>query len=213
MLGRSRQIELSVMLGMGLAGVLCAQQNITSGEAARLQRQFNGEMRELQTQMEVSQRERQHVVKDAAALEVEVRKQQEAKRKEPQRKVDPRSPGERAKLAALLAEVNAQLPEMNASLKQSFSNSTLQQVALKPLKGDDIFSTAGGVSSPGKLKEQQALSQMMRKRIEEEMKHMDPQARNQMKKMLKAAEHGKPIPLPPNVPPVQRAQLLPKGTP
>lgn len=65
----------------------------------------------------------------------------------------------------------------------------------------------------GRTAEQQAVNQMINKRMQEEMKKMDPETRKQMQRVLKAAEQGKPIPLPPNMPPAQHTQLLPKGTP
>jgi len=212
-----RQMSVCVMLGMGWAGMLCAQQRIMPGDVARLRQQNAREMSELQTQMAVSQREQKHVVKDASVVALEAKKGQEANRMEkkgdPKKKGDPLSPEEKAKVAALLKEVNAKLPEINASMKQVFSNSTLPQIEMKPMNVDNVFSAVGGNASPGKTPEQQAILQAMQKRLQEEMKKMDPQARSQMKVVLKAAEEGKQIPLPPNLPPQQHSQLLPKGTP
>jgi hypothetical protein len=205
------------MLGLCLAGILCAQQGITPGDVTRLQQQYAREMRELQTQKGVSQRESQHVVKDASVVALEAKMGHAANRMErkgdQKPKADPRSSAEKAKVAVLFKEVNAKLPEINAAMKQAFPNSAQSKIEMKPLNVDDVFSSAGGKSSPGKSMEQQVIQQALQKRLQEEMKKMDPQTRSQMKVVLKAAEEGKTIPLPQNLPPQQHAQLLQKGTP
>lgn len=217
MFTQTKQIGLSLMLSMGLAGGLCAQQGITSGEAARLQRQFSAEMRGLEKQMEMEALERKHVVKDASIVEGEIRKQQEAKRIEHKstrkQNVNPRSPQQKAEIDQALKNFNARLPEINASLSQTSSNSTLPKVVLKPMTSEGVLASSGGKGMSGRTAEQQVVNQMINTRMQEEMKKMDPVTRNQMKAVLKAAEQGKPIPLPANLPPVQRTQLLPKGTP
>jgi len=183
----------------------------------RLQQQYARELRELQSQKGVSQREHQHVVKDASVVVLEAKMGYEANRMEKKGdqkpKADPRSSAEKAKVAALFKEVNAKLPEMNASLKQAFPKSTQSKIEMKPLNVDDVFSGAGGKSSPGKSIEQQMIQQALQKRLQEEMKKMDPQTRSQMNALLKASEEGKTIPLPQNLPTQQHAQLLQKGTP
>lgn len=217
MLSMTKKIGVLWMLGVGSAMMVCAQQRITPSEAARLQRQFSRDMREIQMQMDNTQRESKHVVREASVVEIEARREQEAKRegkKDVKREnVNPRSPEEKAKLNAALQEFNARLPQINASLKQASSNSTMPRIALKPMTADDVLSSAGGKNSSGKAMEQQAMHQAINRRIQEEMEKADPQTRNQMKAVLKAAEQGKPIPLPPNIPPQQQSKLLPKGTP
>jgi len=217
MLRQAKQIKLSLMLSMGLAGGLCAQQGITAGEAARLQRQFSAEIRGLEKQMEMEALERKHVVKDASVLKSEIRKQQEAKRIEHKstrkQNVNPRSPQQKAEIDQALKDFNRRLPEINASLSQASSNSTLPKVVLKPMTSEGVLASSGGKAMAGRTAEQQAVNQMINKRMQEEMKKMDPETRKQMQRVLKAAEQGKPIPLPPNMPPAQHTQLLPKGTP
>ena len=217
MLSNTKQIGVLWMLSVGSAVMLSAQQRVTPSEAARMQRQFSKEMRELQTQMDNSQRENKHVVREAAVVEIEARKEQEAKReskagvKKPT--VNPRSPEEKAKIDAALQRFNARLPQINASLKQASSNSTVPRIVMKPMNADAVLSSAGGRSGSGKSMEQQAINQAINQRLQEEMKKMDPQTRNQMKRVLAAAEQGKTPPLPKNMPPEPRSQLLPKGTP
>jgi hypothetical protein len=217
MLSRTKQIGMTWMLSVGAAVMLCAQQRITPSEAARLQRQLSKEMRELQTQTDNSQRESRHVVREAAVVEIEAQKAQESKRENKavvkKANVNPRSPEEKAKIDAALKEFNARLPQINASLKKASTNSTMPRIALKPMTADEVLSSSGGKSGPGKTMEQQAINQAINQRLQEEMKKMDPQTRNQMKSVLKAAEQGKPIPLPKNMPPEPRSQLLPKGSP
>lgn len=217
MVSKTRQMSVFMMLGMSWAGMLCAQQRVTPDDVTHLRQQNARAMSELQTQMTVSQREQKHVVKDASVVALEAKKEQESKRMEkkgdPQTKVDPRSPEEKAKVAALLKEVNAKLPGINASMKQVFSNSTLPQIEMKPLKVEDVFSAVGGNAGSGNTMEQQAIQQAMQKRLQEEMKKMDPQTRSQMKAVFKAAEAKKTISLPQTLPAQQHSQLLPKGTP
>lgn len=214
---QAKQIQLSLMLSMGLAGMVCAQKGVTPGEAARLQRQFKAEMRGLQNQMDVSQRERQHVVKDTGVAMLEAREKKEPLRientKEGKANVNPRSPQQKAQIDAALKDFNARLPQINASLSQASSNSTLPKIVLKPMTAEGVLASSGGKGMSGRSAEQQAVNQMINQRIQEELKKADPETRNQMKAVFKAAEQGKPLPLPPNVPPVQRTQLLPKGTP
>lgn len=214
---QAKQIGLSLMLSMSLAEMICAQQGITAGEAARLERQFKAEMRGLENQMEVSQRERQHVVKDAGVAMLEAREKKEPHRMEIKKAgkptVNPRSPQQKAQIDAALKDFNAQLPEINASLSRASTNSTLPKIVLKPMTAEGVLASSGGKGVSGRSAEQQAVNQMINQRIQQEMKKADPETRSQMKAVLKAAEQGKPIPLPPNVPPVQRSQLLPKGTP
>jgi hypothetical protein len=216
MLRQAKQIKLSLMLSMGLAGGLCAQQGITAGEAARLQRQFSAEIRGLERQMEMEALERKHVVKDPSVVEGEIRTQQAAKRIEHKstrkQNVNPRSPQQKAEIDQALKAFNGRLPEINASLSQASSNSTLPKVVLKPMTSEGVLASSGGKGMSGRTAEQQAVNQMINKRIQDEMKKMDPETRKQMERVLKAAEQGKPIPLPPGMPPVQRTQLLPKGT-
>jgi hypothetical protein len=216
MLNKTKQIGVLWMLSVGSAVLLCAQQRVTPSEAARMQRQFSKEMRELQTQMDNSQRESKHIVREAAVVEIEAQKEQEAKREnkaaEKKANVNPRSPEEKAKIDAALKEFNARLPQINASLKKASSNSTIPQLSLKPMTADEVLSSAGGKSGSGKTMEQQAVNQAINQRLQEEMKKMDPQTRNQMMAVLKAAEQGKPIPLPKAMPPQSQSQLLPKGS-
>jgi uncharacterized protein (DUF2267 family) len=221
MLSKKKQIGMIWMLSVGSAVMLCAQQRITPSEAARLQRQLSKEMRELQTQIDNSQRESKHVVREAAVVEIEAQKAQEAKRENKavvnkaavkKANVNPSSPEEKAKIDAALKEFNARLPQINASLKKASTNSTMPRLALKPMTADEVLSSAGGKSGSGKTMEQQAINQAINQRLQEEMKKMDPQTRNQMKSVLKAAEQGKPIPLPKNMPPQPQSQLLPKGS-
>jgi hypothetical protein len=80
------------------------------------------------------------------------------------------------------------------------------------MTANDVLSSSGGKSGRGTTMEQQAVNQAINQRIQEEMKKMDPQTRNQMKAVLKAAEQGKTIPLPKNMPPEPKSQLLPKGS-
>jgi hypothetical protein len=215
MLRKMRQTEASVMLGICLAGMLCAQQRITSSDVTRLQQQYAREMRELQSQKVVSQRESKHVVKVASVVEFEAKREQEANRMETtedqKTKGNPRSAEEKAKMVSLMKEVNAKLPEMNALLKQASSNSTLSKIEMKPLKVDDVLSSVGGNGSTGKTLEQQTVQQAMQKSLQEEMKKMDPQTRSQVKALLKAAEEGKLISLPQAVPSRSHTQLLTKG--
>ena len=217
MLNKTKQIGVVWMLSIGSALMLCAQQRVTPSEAARMQRQFSREMRELQTQMDKSQRENRHVVREADVVEIEARKDQESKRQNKaiakKTDVNPRSPEEKAKINAALQDFNARLPQINASLKQASSNSAMPRMTLKPMTADEVLSSAGGKSGPGNTMEQQAVHQAINQRLQEEMNKMDPQTRNQMKAVLKAAEQGKPIPLPKNMPPEPRSQLLPKGSP
>lgn len=214
---QAKQIGLSLMLSMGLAGMICAQQGITAGDAARLERQFKAEMRALDNQMEKSQRERQHVVKDAGVAMLEARENKEPRRIEHQKAgkatVNPRSPQQKAQIDAALKDFNARLPQINASLSQASSNSTLPKIVLKPMTAEAVLASSGGKGMSGRSAEQQAVNQMINQQIQQELKKADPETRNQMKAVFKAAEQGKPIPLPPGVPPVQRSQLLPKGTP
>ena len=216
MLSNTKQIGVLWMLSVGSAVMLSAQQRVTPSEAARMQRQFSKEMRELQTQMDNSLRENKHVVREAAVVEIEARKEREAKRGDKavvkKTNVNPRSPEEKAKIDAALKEFNARLPQINASLKQASSNSTMPRIALKPMTADNVLSSSGGKSGPGTTMDQQAVNQAINQRLQEEMKKMDPQTRNQMKSVLKAAEQGKPIPLPKNMPPQPQSQLLPKGS-
>jgi hypothetical protein len=217
MLNKTKQIGVVWMLSIGSALMLCAQQRVTPSEVARMQRQFSREMRELQTQMDKSQRENRHVVREADVVEIEARKDQESKRQNKaiakKADVNPRSPEEKAKINAALQDFNARLPQINASLKQASSSSAMPRMALKPMTADEVLSSAGGKSGPGNTMEQQAVHQAINRRLQEEMNKMDPQTRNQMKAVLKAAEQGKPIPLPKNMPPEPRSQLLPKGSP
>ncbi|MEI7945377.1 MAG: hypothetical protein WCJ02_01710 [bacterium] len=217
MLSKTKQIGMIWMLSVGAAVMLCAQQRITPSEAARLQRQLSKEMRELQTQTDNSQRESRHIVREAAVVEIEAQKAQESKRENKavvkKANVNPRSPEEKAKIDAALKEFNARLPQINASLKKASTNSAMPRIALKPMTADEVLSSSGGKSGPGKTMEQQAINQAINQRLQEEMKKMDPQTRNQMKSVLKAAEQGKTIPLPKNMPPEPRSQLLPKGSP
>jgi hypothetical protein len=204
------------MLGMGLAGTLGAQQRIMPSDVPRLRQQNAREMVELQALMGASQREQKHVVKDASVVALEAKREAEANRMEKKgdqkANRDPRSPEEKAKVAALMKDVNAKLPEINASMKHALSNSTLPQIEIKPMSVEDVFSSTGANAGLGKTTEKQAIKQAIQKRLQEAMKQMDPQSRNQMKAVLKAAEEGKPIPRPQTLPPQQHSQLLPKGT-
>lgn len=210
-------MSVFAMLGMGLAGMLYAQQRITPSDVARLQQQYARDMRELQAQMASSQRESQHTVKDSSVVALEARRGQESNRIEKKgdqkSNKNPRSSEEKAKINEALQEFNKRIPEINASMNQASSNSTLPRIKFKPMTADDVFASAGGGSHSVTTTEQQAIKQVINQRMQEEIKKMDPQTRNQMKAVLKAAEEGKPIPLPQAVPPRPHAQLLPKGTP
>lgn len=217
MVSRMRQMTTFVMCGMGLAGTLCAQRGITPGEALRLRQQCARELRGLQAEMAASQRENLHVVKTPEVALLEARKEQETRQAEKtsERKTNPnpRSPQQKAEVDEALKAFNARLPEVNAALAQTSSNSTLPKIVLTPMTAEGVLAASGGRGSSGGSAEQQAVNRMITQRIQEELKKADPETRNQMKAVLKAAEQGKPIPLPAHVPPPQHTQLLPKGSP
>lgn len=217
MLRETRQFCLAAMLSLSTLGMVHAEQAVRSGDIAHLQLQYANEMRDLQLEMERTQQANRHVVKDPSVVALEVRKaqaeQQEKKTSAKKTAVNPRSAEVKAEVAALQKEITAKLPSINAALKQNRATSKMPSIELVPLKMDSVFQATAGTASPGKLKDQQAFAQAINKRLQEEMKKMDPQTRKQVEAVLKAAGEGKPIPLPSAVPPRQHSQLLQKGTP
>jgi len=214
MVSQTKQISLSLMLSMGAALILCAQQRITPGDAAQLRQQYARELREVQGQLDRSQGESKHVVREAAVAEREARQEQASQRSRKKsvekRRGDPRSAEEKAKINAELKAFNARIPEINASLAQASSNATLPQIKLTPMTADTLLASAGGKGRSGATAQGQAVQQAVNLRIQEELKKADPATRKQMMAVLKAMEQGKPVPLPHTVPDSKR---LTKGVP
>ncbi len=214
MVSQTKQIGLSLMLSMGAALILCAQQRITPGDAAQLRQQYTRELREVQGQLDRSQGESKHVVREASVAELEARQGQASQRSRKKgaekRRGDPRSAEEKAKINAELKAFNARIPEINASLAQASSNATLPQIKLTPMTADTLLASAGGKGRSGAPAQGQAVNQAINLRIQEELKKADPATRKQMMAVLKAVEQGKPVPLPRTVPASQR---LTKGVP
>jgi len=210
-----QQISILILQSVCSAGMLFAEQRVRSGEDALLQAQFAAEQQELQQEMEALQRENRHRVTDpsvhALALRRAEKRDDEAFRNTPATG-NTLTPNEKAKVQLALNEFNEQLPEINAALKQASSNSPMPVMELKPLTVEGVLSGAEKSDVSGSAS-QLAVSQMIMKRMQQEMAKASPEERKQLKALLDATAEEKELPLPKNLPPPQKSQLLQKGAP
>jgi len=205
-----QQSSLVILLSLCSAGMLLAEQRVTPGDAARLQAQFRMEQQDLQCAMELAERENRHVVTEPSVHALELRRAEATAEQAPlpaTTTFNPRAPEEKAKLQPVLEEINSQLPEMNRSLKQASSNSTIKVRELKPLTFEAVLAAGDRDEGSGYAR------QLVQQRIQQEMTRADPEARRQLKALLAAMNEEKEIPLPANLPATQKSQLLPKGAP
>jgi len=203
------------MLSLCSAVTLLAEQRVRVEDIARLQAQAEMEMQDLQMQMERVQRENRHVVKEPAVNALELRRAEAQAEKALQvssGQANPRAPEEKAKVQLALQEFNEQLPEINRALKQASSNSPMPVMELKPLTVEAVLSAAEKDDGTGSAKGLVA-SQMMMKRLQQEMAKASPEDRKQLNAVLSASAEEKEIPLPSNLPPSRHSQLVPKGAP
>jgi len=208
-----QQIGILVLQSVCSAGMLFAEQRVRSGEDALLQAQFLAEQQALQQEMEALQRENRHRVTDPSVHALELRRA-EKRDEEAFRNTlatgNTLTPSEKAKVQLALNEFNAQLPEINAALKQASSNSPMPVMELKPLTVEGVLSGAEKSDVSGSAS-QLAVSQMIMKRMQQEMAKASPEERKQLKAILAATAEEKELPPPKNLPPPQKSQLLQKG--
>lgn len=206
--------SILIMQSMCSAGILFAEQRVRPGDEALLQAQFVAEQQALQQEMENLQRENRHRVKDSSVNALELRRA-EKRDEEVMRSTSATGnaliPNEKAQVQLALMEFNEQLPEINRSLKQASSNSPMPVMELKPLTVEAVLSAAEKDDGAGSAKGL-AASQMMMQRMQQEMAKASPEDRKQLKALLAAMAEEKELPLPKNLPPPQKSQLLQKGT-
>jgi uncharacterized membrane protein len=209
-----QQASILVLQSVCSAGMLFAEQRVKPGEDALLQAQFLGEQQELRQEIETLQRENKHRVADPSVKALELRRA-EKRDEEALRSITPvagnvLSPNEKAKVQLALNEFNEQLPEIKQTLKQASSNSPLPAMELKPLTVDAVLSASEKSETSGSAS-QLAASQMIMKRMQQAMTKASPEDRKQLKALLDAMAEEKDLPLPKNLPPAQKSQLLQKG--
>jgi hypothetical protein len=212
------QQHVAILLSFGSAAVLFAEQRVKLADVEVLQNQAVMEMQALQVEMENVVRENRHVVKEPSVNVLEVRRAEaKAEQSSAQASVgqrNPRSPEERAKLQLALQEFNEQLPEINRALKQASSNNVMVMAELKPMSAEKVLA-ASEAEGPSVSSVQLAGSQIVTKRLQQEMAKADPETKRQIKgflEMMAAGDEAKP-PRPPNLPPPRQSQLFPKGAP
>jgi hypothetical protein len=213
-----QQQSITLLLSLGSATMLFAEQRGKLADVEVFQNQAVMEMQTLQEQMEKVARENRHIVREPSVNALEVRRADEkadqaaAQASAGQR--NPRSPEERAKLQLALQEFNEQLPEINRALKQASSNNVMVMAELKPMTAEKVLA-ASEAEGPSVSTGQMAGSQIITKRLQQEMAKADPETRRQIKgflEMMTAGDEAKP-PRPRNLPPARQSQLFPKGAP
>lgn len=219
-----KSIQRSILFAMGAGAslVLCAQQRTPTADAQRLNRTYAQERYELLEAKADSRRENRYVVREAAVVELEARREYALMRPENEEAsetgVDPRSPEGRAQMEELLSDYNAHLPMINASLKKSFSNSPLAQIELKPLKVDELLTSVAVSNQTGRAFSDQeslnqALNQAVYQHLQEEIMRIDPQAWKQIQAVLNAAQEEESELPQQHHPRQMKQQVSPKGAP
>jgi hypothetical protein len=205
-----QQTSILIVQSMCSAGMLFAEQRVRPGDDARLQAQFIAEQQELQQEMENLQRENKHRVTSPSVNALEIQRA-EKRADEAMRPTSASgnalSPNEKAKVQLALNEFNEQIPEIKQALKQASSNSPLPAMELKPLTVEAVLSAAEKGDVTG------SASQMIMKRMQQEMAKVSPEERRQLKALLTAMAEERELPPPKNLPPLQKSQLLQKGAP
>jgi len=205
----------SIVLALSFCSAvkLFAEQRVRPGDETLLQAQFAAEQQLLQHEMDNLQRENKHRITDPSVKALELRRA-EKRDEDTMRSTSAMENGlthnEKAKIQLALMEFNEQLPEINRALKQASSNSPMPVMELKPLTVEAVLSAAEKDDGTGSAKGL-AASQMMMKRMQQEMAKASPEDRKQLKAVLSASAEEKEIPLPSNLPPPQKSQLLQKG--
>lgn len=208
-----QQISILVLQSVCSAGMLFAEQRVKSNDDTLLQAQFLAEQQTLQGEIENLQRENKHRITDPSVHALELRraeKRDEEAFRSTSATGNALTPNEKAKVQLALMEFNEQLPEINRALKQASSNSPVSLRELKPLTVEGVLSSAEKNDVTGSANGL-ATRQMIMKRMQQEMAKASPEDRKQLKAVLSAMAEEKELPLPSNLPPPQKSQLLQKG--